>query len=661
MTEKPICGLLAGMMALWAGIAAAGDRVITFEKGDAGCTFENFRNRLDVSVGAVDGVPAVVFRNVDSPERDVKWGVTTPRFQVREGVTFAVVVKAMGDICNWRLHCPQPKIAWYCSDGRPLTAIDAENRQMHVSHPIDVIAGKDTWNESRTRGVVPVGAAFGEIVVSMDRPDLERGKLMAISEIAYHERPDGAAEWMYDDLDAPELVMLTPSPNADTNAPIVFRLKDASGIDLSRFRCRVEGRDVTAELESADGVWTYRPKRPWRSGSVVSVKVDCGDRKGNFGEDFGFLCLTDTPVVHERVSVRDDGMLELGGKPFFLLGVYSVCPAPLHGKDVRQSVRILSEAGFNACTTYMVRGRGRSDADYDALFEACAERGMKVIAYPSALSGVRHEELMFANMVDGRGRKALLSWCIGDDTGGHRSPWELKRDWRAMQAIDPMLITSQADCCRYAGRAAPYVPYAPCFLCESYPMRKAEAQPDELAKFEQDMRLAVADYRMAGASPCIVALPQAFSGWSWERYPSYEEVRVQAFLAIACGARGVCYYTYYSTNGSGAASDSGHFAELCRVSREVSGLLPDLVTRDAAVQPTVEIVEGPALNMPGGRPSVSCLLKSTGLLVAVNTASEPVVAKLTLPDGRVLTRRFARAGVHVERVPARRVGQLGGI
>lgn len=653
MIEMPIRGLLAGMTALWVGVAAVGDCVITFEKGDAGCTFENYCNRLDVSVGPVDGVPAVVFRNVDSPERDVKWGVTTPRFPVCARATFAVAVKAMGDIYNWRLHYPQPKIAWYCADGKPLTAIDVENHQTNVSHPIDVVAGKDTWNESRTRGVVPDGAAFGEIVVSADRPDLERGKRMAISEIGYHERPDGAAEWTYDDIDAPELVMLTPSPNADTNAPIAFRLKDASEIDLSRFRCRVEGRDVTAELESADGVWTYRPRTPWRGGSVVSVEVECGDKKGNFGEDFGFLCLTDTPVAHVRVGVRDDGMLELDAQPFFLLGIYSVCPAPLHGKDVRQSVRILSAAGFNACTTYMVRGRGRSDADYDALFETCAEQGMKVIAMPSVGSGARRDAMMFANMIDGRGRKALLSWCIGDDTANHRSPWELKRDWRAMQAIDPTLVTSQADGCSYAGRAAPYAPYASCFLCECYPMRKAKVQPDELAKFDLGMRTAGADYRMAGVKPCIVSLPQAFSGWSWERYPTYEEVRAQTFLAIACGARGVCYYTYYSANGNGAASDGERFAELCCVSREVSGLIPDLVTRDAAVQPTVEIVEGPALNMPGGRPAVSCLLKSSGLLMAVNTAGEPVVAKLTLPDGRVLTHRFARGGVHVERIPVR--------
>jgi len=160
---------------------------------------------------------------------------------------------------------------------------------------------------------------------------------------------------------------------------------------------------------------------------------------------------------------------------------------------------------------------------------------------------------------------------------------------------------------------------------------------------------AYGDLRTGGAkTPCVVPLVQSFCGWKhWKRYPTKEELRAMTFLAIACRARGIAYYTYEaSKNGIGATSAPERFEELSDISREVSALSPHLVSRDAAVQPKVRIVEGPK-KAPYGFPSITSLLKESGLLVAVNISTEPVKAVLSLPDGRNREISLARNGVFV--------------
>jgi hypothetical protein len=123
-------------------------------------------------------------------------------------------------------------------------------------------------------------------------------------------------------------------------------------------------------------------------------------------------------------------------------------------------------------------------------------------------------------------------------------------------------------------------------------------------------------------------------------------MRAMTFLAIACRARGIAYYTYHSKGGEGAASTPERFAALARITREVSALSPQLLMRDAAVQPEVRIVEGPQ-KASYGFPSVAALLKENGLLIAVNISTEKVKAVLSLPDGRCQKVELGRNGVFV--------------
>ena len=71
-----------------------------------------------------------------------------------------------------------------------------------------------------------------------------------------------------------------------------------------------------------------------------------------------------------------------------------------------------------------------------------------------------------------------------------------------------------------------------------------------------------------------------------------------------------------------------------------------LASRDAAHQPEIEIMSGPKVDA-FGQPSISCLQKETGLVVAANSAAGQVAARFTMADGKTFTHVFERNGVLV--------------
>ena len=71
---------------------------------------------------------------------------------------------------------------------------------------------------------------------------------------------------------------------------------------------------------------------------------------------------------------------------------------------------------------------------------------------------------------------------------------------------------------------------------------------------------------------------------------------------------------------------------MCAVVRQIAPLAKDLASRDAAEQPSVEITAGPKKDACGVA-AVSCLLKETGLLMAVNSTTNAVSVRLSVGRG----------------------------
>ena len=605
----------------------------------------NYRNSLSVSVCDYDGERAIVFKNENSKCEDIRqcdtyWSLTTPRFPVRDGKTYAVRVRTKSDI-KLKTTKPMSSIIWFAVDGKELLAQDALGQDSPVTSPMPVRTSPAAYRDSAVSGMVPEGAAFANVRICSDLPDLESGQVTAISRIEYIEREEGA-KWEFDDLSPPKVERLTPSPTSDLYSPVSFRISDPSGV--AKISISLDGTDITERVAFSGDVVTYTPSTPWDADSIHEFVLAVEDGRGNDDSVSRFICFTRNKVAHEKVAFRDDGVVLCDGKPFFPIAIWGVRPQPLHGNSIARSIKELKSAGFNMLSTYLDRDNSATN-----WFSLCASEGMKVVFEPGPRRGRNRDAIIRRKILAGRAYPPVFAWCIGDDTSEHRMPEDIARDYELIRAVDADSVACHADASNISGPLARFAPWTDMFFCEMYPIRSVEPEPHELAKVQKGIGIAYSDLQVGGApTPCVVPLIQSFRGWGyWKRYPTKEELRAMTFLAIACRARGIAYYTYEASKyGIGATSTPERFDELSDISRELSALSSQLVARDAAVQPEARVVEGPQ-KASYGFCSVKALLKECGLLIAVNISTESVKAVLSLPNGRKREVSLGRNGVFV--------------
>ncbi len=338
------------------------------------------------------------------------------------------------------------------------------------------------------------------------------------------------------------------------------------------------------------------------------------------------------------VTFRDDGMMLVNGRPFFPIGPAGFGGCPLNGNSIDEGIRQLREIGCNLVHTYHLY----PGQTFKEIVAACERQGMKLVGElisrdysQSKLRGEKRAQVQCEVADFLRNRGVLLVWGVGDDTADHRSPEAVMRDTMTIRAADASLKTMSIDVIPAANRYYPYVHACDSISPEIYPFRSETPYPNELGKVVASMNATLGDMRRAGdAVKPVIPIFQWFKGYgSWKRLPTLAEVRAMTYAAIATGARGAMFYTYYSgnTNNLCLASSRAIFDEFARLTRELASLAPLLVERDAPRQPKVTLgADSPA--------KLVRLLKDGPegqLLVAVNVSDEPVDAAFELggPDG----------------------------
>ena len=334
----------------------------------------------------------------------------------------------------------------------------------------------------------------------------------------------------------------------------------------------------------------------------------------------------ETRVV-TAVTLRDDGMTLVGGKPFFPIGIYAVCKRDFNGKNFDAAFKGLKEAGFNLAHTY-----GNSYAP--DFLDAAAKYGFKL--WVAARFPDRR-------LIDtGRHNPSIIAWYLGDDTSDHILP-ELEADYdEAVKAVDPTRITVQADPILSSrggsSRYADYVTATDGFLPEIYPVRNKEGDPTDktcVATTIRDMKQDAEDVSLHGDGKprTCWAILQYFKGWSgWLHFPTREQLFATTFAAIIHGAHGVTWYTYggFDKN-EGVTSSPERWRNICDLATRLAELSPVLVERTPPQPQAPVVLSGPKAD-PLGDPSVTCLLKrhdGWNYILAVNAAAEPVSATLS--------------------------------
>lgn len=658
-----------------------------------------------VTLNAKDGV--LRLENTGAPKEKGASFLTirSQLVRVEPGAEFVAIMESRGNLDmlmpvttyrarenQLRAFVPATAVLWYGADRKPLLALDACGALLPMGSSFGFKAMGDSFSRKLHFGVVPRGAAYAALQVGGKYPSFSPGKWLELRRLALKVR-DGA-DWDFGDIRPPAFARVSPSPDPHAKAPFVFTVTDESPV--VRLSLKLDGAPLDpaklSRREIAGGTeYAYVPDTPWAAESLHRLAVEATDAAGNVGkETLAHYC---GPVLKgAAVRVRDDGMMLIGGKPFFPVGTSGARLAPPNGNDPDRLFAEFASNGLNCvCCTYAYRagrrayydgGKGRQGpcpiGEMERYLDAARRHGVYLRLEPASRDyGTEKRVGEFVEALRYyRDHPEVVCYILADDTGSHVKPDVLRDDYNVVRAIDNLRLTSQADANDYEGRYEPYAKATDVFVQEIYPFRNAEHEPAGLSQVLKDCGFAFDGLKKSGAKGrSIWSIPQAFAGWGlWKKYPSRELVRAQTYLAIIAGCRGISYYTYWSWSpgADGWGHDPKHTEELYSVTRELAALSADLASRDAKAQPTVGIVGGETRD-PGGFPSVSCLLKEGAegkgpLLLAANSIvyGGPVTAKIRLDaglvesvfengravefGGGVLTDTFKPGEVHVYRI-----------
>ncbi len=681
------CGAKCQPQKYRAKVTAEPGRVLVatdFAKGMGGWSFGNFKDLLTTQIVNAAGCASFKLTNchTEKTARDTAFNLTSDFFAVEPGSEFAVVVEARGSMTmesSTQRSGLATAILWFKADRQPMLIQDALGKLVPTGYEFGFKSLGENWIKTVKCSRVPAGAAFAKVRIGGDAPDVPLGGgYLELKRVTVRAREGAAGDWDFGDLEPPTFERLSASPDPNPLASIRFAVRDASRLDLAKFVCKLDGVDITGQLErEGEEVFVYRPTVPWAKDSLHLLALEATDECGNFGaETLAFFC--GERLTKGVVTLRDDDMVLVDGRPFFPIAPFSLRKGPPNGQDFAKAIADLKAAGFNAVHSYcMFSDAGKERRrDYVELFEVCEAAGMKLLveAADRNYRSPERPKRLLAALQAARNYTCLLGWGLGDDTASHRSGAEVRADHNLVKAIDNARLTWQADITTYEGRQLPYVGATDVLMTEIYPFRAEVPEPEGLANVARYMKFAYGDKRNAGNRPwSIWALPQAFSGWGlWKRFPTTAEIRAQSYISIVNGAKGLTYYTYYSYSkgANGFAHKPEQFASMAAVAKELSSIQDDLASRDAKVQPPVEITGGPAKDLCGNA-SVTCLMKEGAegkgaLLIAVNTRSDQQVTakiavagaattlfehdrKVEVKDG-FLVDEFAPGAVHVYRL-----------
>ena len=630
------------------------DPVVTNVVGLAasdGWKIVNFQDKLKI---AFDGKTLSVSGD---KKGDTAWSVTSRALPIAAGTKEIMVgaeIRSTRGMRNQNAAADHTcKIVWLGADGRTVGQSPLRLPCPSSTRPVGVA------------DVIPVadGASAFSIQLGFDRPDLSADDSLVFSDMVYACYPQaGIAKTR---LDIPDLHV----PTVEAIGPGRFRIADGSGIVPSSVRISVDGRDASCTGPDGD-VWTVGDGM-WSEGLHVA-EIAVSNRIGNATVERRAFYVGKVPDV-EKVTLRDDGMTLVGGKPFFPIGAYHVRRHSCNGKDLDRAFDELKSMGFNFAHTY-------DKVDSGEFLDTAARHGFRLFVLS------RDEETNATFLARTRFHPSVLAWYLADDTSDNTTPERLRFLDSVARALDPSRLTCQADGTFFRGlekagfsRYSNYVTGSDVFMPEIYPVRndtKTDTHKTCVATVRRDMRLVKHDIatRADGKPKAIWPILQAFSGWErWNEFPTSRELYATTFAALAEGAQGMTWYTYCGSGKNvGFARTPELVARMKAVSQRIAELSPVLVERSAEGL-EVDVLNGPKAD-PLGHPPVVALLKRHGdscWIIAVNSSPEQVSARFALPSAKdaavakvrwedrtvsaadgMFSDSFDGFGVHVYEIPA---------
>lgn len=502
---------------------------------------------------------------------------------------------------------------------------------------------KGAFAAFRFAGEMPAGTSGLSLQFGVDsKPPVSVGERVEVRGASFTPIAKGTPvpSERHPDLRAPVVTSLFDSPSPDVGQKVVYRISDASPVDWNAVVVSDRVARAAIPFDRSGDTIVLRPDADWTKG-VHRLSVSVRDVVGNAAVAEKAFLIGESPKA-KRVTLRDDGVTLVDGKPFYPIGIYGIKPHEFNGQSFDRAIRDLRAAGLNAGHAYQYRW----DPDF---LSAADKNGMKL--WTDGKCALADPDLFLGRLRDD---PSTIAWYIGDDTSMYATPGELHDRDEACRMLDGTRLTCHADGVRADAAKSnfeEYVRHADVFLPEIYPF---DGHQDEncVAEVCRDMDRCRSDIRKVGSGGRhlgIWAILQCFHGKSWHRYPTPAEMYATSFAAVVHGATGMTWFHY-----AGATDDPEHrysgmfrtpedWAAMTNITRRIAALSPVLLARTPAQPPIPEVIAGPKTDGLG-QPSVTALMKIHNddvYLLAVNAATNSVRAKFCLPNVRTANGKVA--------------------
>lgn len=287
-----------------------------------------------------------------------------------------------------------------------------------------------------------------------------------------------------------------------------------------------------------------------------------------------------TAAAGNVVSVDSHNRLIVNGRPFFPLGTYwnAVGTSDLDTYAAANS--------FNCLVSY---NYGLNPSDLDQI----AARGLMLIyslkdfydnvpgiTPPSSIADLATEYTVVANKVNAyKNHSALLGWYLYDEIPPSYA-WRaaMHRQW--LQTLDPNHVTWGVN--MHPDQFGAYLDASDVLGGDPYPV---PARP--LSIVGTGTRSAV---QSSGNSKAVWMVPQMFNpkiyGDPNGRFPTVQELRCMAWQAIAGGANGLIFYSFYDLKRDPDASFNQRWNDVKVVASEIRGRFTILLSAEPPVAPS---------------------------------------------------------------------------
>ena len=281
------------------------------------------------------------------------------------------------------------------------------------------------------------------------------------------------------------------------------------------------------------------------------------------------------------------------GKPFFPLGFYL---GTIQDADLEK----MAAAGFNCVMPYAFSSMPLAKAG--ELLDVAQRRGIKVIysvkdlyagtsIFPKGgIDGITDADAAVTAIVERfRSHPAVLAWYLNDELPATMRR-ALEARYRLVRGLDPdhptWAVLFQVD------ELADYRHTCDVLGTDPYPI------PDRPVTMAGDWARKTRD--ATGGACAFWQVPQVFDWANYHknepaekhRAPTYDEMRAMTYLALAGGAKGLIYYSFFDLQRDRLGFDA-RWKDVSRLGEEVRSLMLALLAADAP-PPEVKVDGGPA-------------------------------------------------------------------